>query len=49
VTVKSSDLRTFLATETHSSAYSKIGIHLQLINWRITSSDTTLPIFPQYY
>ena len=31
VTVKSSELRSCLATEKHSSPYSKIGIHLQLI------------------
>ena len=49
VTVKSSDLRSCLATKKHSSPYSKIGIdlHLQLINWRVTSSDATLPIFPK--
>jgi len=33
VTGKSSYLRSCLATEKHSSPYSKIGIHLQLINW----------------
>jgi len=32
VTVKSIDLRSCVATEKHSSPYSKIGIHLQLIN-----------------
>jgi len=32
VTVKSSDLRSCLATEKHSSAYNKIGIHYWLLN-----------------
>jgi len=32
LTVKSSDLRSFLAIEKYSSPYSKIGLHLQLIN-----------------
>ena len=47
VTAKSSDLTSCLATEKHSNPYSKIGMHLQLINCRITSSDANLPILPK--
>jgi len=34
-TAKSSDLTSCLATEKHSNPYSKIGMHLELINCRI--------------
>ena len=47
VTAKSSDLTSCLATEKHSNPYSKIGMHLQLINCMITSSDAILPILPK--
>ena len=46
VTVKSSDLRSCVATEKHYSPYNKTGIQF-LINWRVTSSDAILPMFPK--
>jgi len=44
--LKSNDLIWVLYTGHASKAYSKHGIHLNLINWRITSSEPLLPILP---
>jgi len=44
---KSRDCKSVLVRGQASRPYSSTPIHLLLINWRLTSSDATQPIFPK--
>jgi len=45
--LNSNDFSCVLLIGQASSAYNKHGVHLELINWRTTSSEEDLPILPK--
>jgi len=47
LTAKSNDFISLFVSAKHSSLYIHIGIHFDLINSRMTSSDAFLPILPK--
>jgi len=44
---KSNDFKSLFVSTKHSRPYISIGIHFDLINSRMTSLDTFLPILPK--
>ena len=47
LTAKSNDFKSLFVSAKHSRPYISIGIHFDLINSRMTSSDAFLPILPK--
>ena len=47
LTAKSNDFKLLFVSAKHSRPYISIGIHFDLINSRMTSSDAFLPILPK--
>jgi len=46
LTAKSKDLKSLFVSAKHSRSYINIGIHFDLINSKMTSSDAFLPTLP---